>query len=56
VWMIRGGYILASVLSTMPVWQSIDPLPVLSALDAMDDDDESLEDMIENMEDEDAAD
>lgn len=48
MWMLRGGYVLASVLSTMPVWQNIDPLPVLAALDAADaDDDESLESMID---------
>lgn len=51
VWMIRGGYVLASVISTMPVWQTMDPLPVLDALDAVDDDDESLESMIEQVED-----
>lgn len=48
MWMLRGGYVLASVLSTMPVWQNIDPLPVLAALDAADDDDDdSLETMID---------
>ena len=48
MWMLRGGYVLASVLSTMPVWQHIDPLPVLAALEAADDDDdESLETMID---------
>jgi hypothetical protein len=50
VWMVRGGYVLASVLSTMPVWQNIDPLPVLDALDAVDDDGESLESMIDAVE------
>lgn len=53
MWMLRGGYVLASVLSTMPVWQNIDPLPVLAALDAADaDDDDSLETMIERASDE----
>ena len=46
MWMLRGGYVLASVLSTMPVWQNIDPLPVLAALDDADEDD-SLETMID---------
>jgi VCBS repeat-containing protein len=46
MWMLRGGYVLASVMSTLPVWQHIDPLPVLAALD--DEDDESLESMIDN--------
>ena len=53
MWMLRGGYVLASVLSTMPVWQNIDPLPVLAALEsADDDDDESLETMIDRASDE----
>ncbi|MFT5326582.1 MAG: hypothetical protein ACI8P0_004459 [Planctomycetaceae bacterium] len=49
MWMLRGGYVLASVMSTLPVWQHIDPLPVLAALDDVDDeDDESLESMIDS--------
>lgn len=54
LWLIRGGYVLASVVSTMPVWQNVDPLPVLDALDRSDEDDESLESMIAKAE-EDAA-
>lgn len=53
MWMLRGGYVLASVLSTMPVWQHMDPLPVLAALDAADeDDDDSLETMVDRASDE----
>ena len=53
MWMLRGGYVLASVLSTMPVWQNIDPLPVLAALDAVEnEDDDSLETMIDRASDE----
>jgi len=53
VWMMRSGYVMASVLSTMPVWQNIDPLPVLAALEAADDsDDDSLETMIDRASDE----
>ncbi len=55
VWMIRGGYLLASVLSTAPAWQYVDPLPVLSALEGDDEDDESLEALIENAEDQQAV-
>ena len=29
VWAIRGGSLLASVLSSMPVWRLVDPLPVI---------------------------
>ena len=31
LWMIRGGYLIAMLSSTLPTWSSIDPLPVLSA-------------------------
>ena len=29
VWAIRGGSLLASVLSTVPIWRLVDPLPVI---------------------------
>jgi hypothetical protein len=29
LWMLRGGSLLSSLLSILPAWQSIDPLPVL---------------------------
>ena len=31
VWTIRGGYLLSSLLASMPAWTMIDPLPVLNA-------------------------
>lgn len=30
LWLIRGGLLLASLLSSMPAWRVIDPLPVLA--------------------------
>jgi hypothetical protein len=30
VWLARGGRLLASLLSSMPAWRAIDPLPVLA--------------------------
>ena len=48
VWLVRGGLLVGSVLSSMPAWRWIDPLPVLSNLDgSLDDDDESLQSMVE---------
>ncbi|MBX2825161.1 MAG: hypothetical protein KTR33_10560, partial [Gammaproteobacteria bacterium] len=38
LWLIRGGTLIGSVLSALPAWRFIDPLPVL---DSMGDDDES---------------
>jgi len=29
VWFVRAGPLLASILSTMPIWRSFDPLPIL---------------------------
>ncbi|MDH3209578.1 MAG: cadherin-like domain-containing protein, partial [Burkholderiaceae bacterium] len=31
VWLVRGGVLLSSMLSALPAWQMIDPLPVLAA-------------------------
>jgi hypothetical protein len=33
IWLIRGGVLLSSVLSSLPAWQMVDPLPVLGYLD-----------------------
>jgi len=30
IWLVRGGALLGSMLSAMPAWQMIDPLPVLT--------------------------
>lgn len=50
VWTARGGYLLASLMSAMPTWKFMDPLLVLSDLEAWQNDlpetDISLEDLI----------
>jgi hypothetical protein len=30
VWLFRGGLLLGSLLSSLPAWHVIDPLPVLA--------------------------
>jgi hypothetical protein len=52
IWLARSGVLLSSVLSSMPAWRFIDPLPVLSGKrgGAQEDDDESLESMVQNRE------
>jgi hypothetical protein len=30
-WTIKGGYLVASVMSAMPAWRFMDPLPILDA-------------------------
>ena len=48
IWLIRGGMLVASVLSSMPAWQIADPLPILTRKkeDPDSDDNESLETII----------
>jgi hypothetical protein len=33
LWLIRGGTLLASLMSSLPAWCSMDPLPVLDSFD-----------------------
>jgi hypothetical protein len=40
LWLLRGGALLASLLSSLPAWRLIDPLPVLSRVDEEEDSDE----------------
>jgi hypothetical protein len=49
VWLARGGMLLASLLSSMPAWRAIDPLPVLASFrddDEDEADDESLDALV----------
>ncbi|MCP3869100.1 MAG: hypothetical protein GY703_13555, partial [Gammaproteobacteria bacterium] len=47
VWLIRGGALASTVLSSLPAWQFLDPLPVLARVESgKDKDDESLESII----------
>jgi hypothetical protein len=34
IWLVRGGALLGSMLSSMPLWNMVDPLPVLSRSNA----------------------
>jgi VCBS repeat-containing protein len=48
IWLVRGGVLLSTLLSSMPAWRLVDPLPVLAYLgkDGADDDGESLESLV----------
>jgi hypothetical protein len=57
LWVLRAGYLLSSMLSSMPAWQFVDPLPILNMslnrrrADGEDDDgrdDDSLQTMLGN--------
>jgi hypothetical protein len=54
VWLIRGGVLMSTVLSSLPAWRLIDPLPVLAYMNRRSDDDddesgrdESLESIVD---------
>ena len=48
VWALRSGLLLSSVVASMPVWNILDPLAVVSVADAgLGDDSESLEDIVD---------
>jgi hypothetical protein len=52
IWLIRGGYLLTSLLVQMPVWRFLDPLPILAhvrteADGAVDEKDRELDQMFE---------
>jgi hypothetical protein len=53
VWLLRGGLLLTSLLSSLPAWHIIDPWPVLSRVRRSDDDeeqeDDASEDQLEHM-------
>ncbi|RBW50178.1 VCBS domain-containing protein [Marinobacter sp. F3R11] len=48
IWLARSGIIMSSVLSSLPAWRFVDPLPVLATLSApaAEEDRESLESMV----------
>ena len=49
IWLIRGGALAGSVLSSLPAWRFVDPLPVLGTLgtDAPGGDGESLQSLVD---------
>jgi hypothetical protein len=53
VWMLRAGTLLASVLSSLPAWQSFDPLPVLDYWERKKDRDPTKPDGADDSDDED---
>jgi hypothetical protein len=53
VWLLRGGMLLTSLLSSLPAWHIIDPWPVLSRFKRSDEEQEeeekASEDQVEHM-------
>ena len=60
-WLARSGALLSSVLTSLPAWHFVDPLPVLAFVkkkskeDQDDDDDDSLESMVKESDEEASA-
>ena len=48
-WVLRGSTILASVLSALPMWNSFDPLPILSDSDNVVKDNDDSNDEVDNL-------
>ena len=49
IWLLRGGVLATSLLSSLPAWRFVDPLPVLARMrqsDDEDDSDDSLESLV----------
>ncbi|HSG91991.1 MAG TPA: DUF4347 domain-containing protein [Pseudomonadales bacterium] len=55
LWLLRSGVIMSSMLSALPAWRLIDPLPILSSLRSLEDDGESIEDIVRSSADEQAG-
>jgi hypothetical protein len=51
VWLLRGGLLLASLLSSLPAWHLFDPLPVLSRVKRSNEEqqDDASDDPLERM-------
>ena len=48
LWLVRGGVLLSSLLSSLPAWRALDPLPVLAKGGRREDEeDDSLESLVE---------
>jgi hypothetical protein len=47
LWLLRGGVLISSMLSSLPAWRLVDPLPILGRLDEDEDaEDDSIESML----------
>jgi VCBS repeat-containing protein len=49
LWLIRGGMLLSSVLSSLPAWRLVDPLPILASLDNESEDEHTDDDSLESL-------
>ncbi|MEP3479784.1 MAG: cadherin domain-containing protein [Fuerstiella sp.] len=49
LWLLRGGTLITSMMSSMPLWQRFDPMQVIDSIDGSESEDsESLAELVEN--------
>jgi hypothetical protein len=49
IWLLRGGLLLSSLLSSLPAWHAVDPMPVLARRGEEDDEEGADEDPLERL-------
>jgi hypothetical protein len=49
IWLLRGGVLVSSLLSSLPAWRLVDPLPILGRLDDEESSDEAADDTLESL-------
>jgi hypothetical protein len=49
LWLTRGGLLIASLLSSLPAWRLIDPIPILAHLGLDEEPDEDEEESLDSM-------
>jgi hypothetical protein len=49
IWLTRGGLLLASLTSSLPVWRLIDPIPILASLARRSEDDPEDEESLDSL-------
>jgi len=49
IWLLRGGLLLTSLLSSLPAWNVVDPLPILANAKRSDDENEEDVDPLEKL-------
>jgi hypothetical protein len=47
-WIIRGGVLMTTVMTSLPAWKSLDIVPIIESANLAEEDDESIEQMVDN--------
>ncbi len=47
-WIIRGGVLMTTVMTSLPAWRSLDIVPIIESANLAEEDDESIEQMVDN--------